>query len=422
MKKDNFRWLLMITVALIALATSANMLAFAPLLGDISKDLGISIPVAQASFLGIFVFVVAISTLLSGGLADKFGTMPVLILAISTAVVSNFLFLVIGNNVAAITVLRVLQGYGAGAVFALIPSVSAAWFTEKEKGFTVGLGMTGVNGGMMLGVALSPIINQTTGNWRVTMTRFGFIDIVVLLIAIYVVTQFKKHTPINHLVKSKNDESKNVNMKSVLSNPTTWFGIIMCMLISWLLNALNDLTPQYFALENPIGVGFGAVVAGKLMLIVQIGTVVGSLVVGIVIDKIFKGNTKPVLLIGFVITAICVYSILSPAVYNTSGLLNIVLFIAGTFVAFLNPSAATLATQIYPEHVIGRAVGLWLGIGAFGGSLGVFVGAFALHSTGTYNLTITLFVVAAFVGLVLSRMIKTKNVSEINNASNLNSI
>ena len=240
------------------------------------------------------------------------------------------------------------------------------------------------------------------------MTRFGFIDLVILLIFIYVVTQFKKHTPINHLVQSNNDESANVNMKSVLSDPITWFGIIMCMLISLLLNALNDLTPQYFALQALIGVGFGPTFAGKLMLLVQIGTVVGSLLVGIVIDKIFKGNTKPILLLGFVITAICVYSILLPAVYNNSGLLNIVLFVAGTFVEFLNQSSARLATQVYPEHVTGRVVGLWLGIGAFGASLGVFVSAFALHSTGTYNLTITLFAVAAFVRLFLSRMIKIK--------------
>lgn len=414
MKKDNFRWMLMIGVALVALATSANTLAFAPMLGDIAKDLGISIPAAQASMLGIFVFVVAISTLISGPLADRFGVMPVLMLAIIGAVIPNLCYPMVGNNLSVIVFFRVLQGYGAGAVFSLIPIVSGAWFSEKEKGLTVGLGMTGVNGGMMIGIAGAPIINEVTRNWRSTMTMFGYMNLVLLIYVIFLLTQFNKHTPMNHHIhdKTKNSGSE---IKTALSNSSTWIGIIMCMFISWLLNALNDLTPQYFALESPMGVGFGAVVAGKLMLLVQLGTVIGSILVGIIIDKVFKGNAKPALVIGFGITAILVLSILSPMVYGNLPLLMIVLFLAGTFVAFLNPAASIIVAQNYSEHIVGRIAGLWLGIGAFGGSLGVFVGALALHSTGTYTLTIILFAVAAFIGIILSRIIKTKNVSEISN-------
>lgn len=412
MKKDNFKWFLMIAVTLVAAATSTNMLAFAPLLGIIAKDLGISIPVAQASFLGIFVFVVAISTLISGTLADRFGSMPIMILAVLATVLPSILFSVVGNNLSILVVFRVLQGFAAGAVFSLIPLVAAAWFSEEEKGLAIGIGMAGVNGGMMIGVAVAPIINQITSNWRLTMSWLGYIDFIVLLYVILLTAQYKKHTPLNHTTHAHNNKDSNEDIKSVFTNPTTWLGIIMCMFISWLLNALNDLTPQYFALAAPMGVGFVPVVAGKLMLLVQVGTVIGSLVGGVIMDKVFKGNTKPVLLIGFIFTAVFVYSILFPAVYNNSPLLMIFLLLAGTFIAFLNPAAATFVAQVYPEHIVGRVVGLWLGIGAFGGSIGIFIGALALHKTGTYRLTITLFAVAATIGLILSRVIGAKKVNE----------
>ncbi|MBV7276429.1 MFS transporter [Clostridium sp. PL3] len=408
MKKDNFRWLLIIAVVVVATATTTNMMAFAPILGDIAKDLGISIPVAQASFLGIFVFVVAISTLVSGTLADRFGVMAVMILALVVTTIPSILFSVAGKNLSILMAFRVAQGFGAGAIFAAIPLVAAAWFSEEEKGFAVGVGMTGVNGGMMIGVAVAPIINQITANWRTTMSWIGYVDFVVLLYVIFLTVQYKKHTPLNHTIHTQNGEASNSAIKEALTNPRTWVGIIMCMLISWLLNALNDLTPQYFALPIPMGVGFGSVVAGRLMLLVQVGTVVGSLLSGIVIDKVFKGNTKPVLIIGFVCTAACVYPILFSVVYNNLTVLMILLFLAGTFVAFLNPAASTFVAQVYPEHVVGRVVGLWLGIGAFGGSLGVFVGALALHKTGNYHLTITLFAIVAMIALILSRIIGLK--------------
>ncbi len=268
--------------------------------------------------------------------------------------------------------------------------------------------MTGVNGGMMIGVAVAPVINQITANWRTTMAWMGYVDFIILLYVIFLTVQYKKHTPLNHTIHTQNSEASSSAIREALTNPRTWIGIIMCMLISWLLNALNDLTPQYFALPVPMGVGFGPVVAGRLMLLVQVGTVVGSLLSGIVIDKVFKGKTKPVLLIGFLCTAACVYPILFPSIYNNLTVLMILLFLAGTFVAFLNPAASTFVAQVYPEHVVGRVVGLWLGIGAFGGSLGVFVGALALHKTGNYHLTITLFAIVAVIALILSRIIGLK--------------
>ncbi|MBP1627449.1 MAG: rane protein, major facilitator superfamily [Holophagaceae bacterium] len=404
MKNNFFKWLVLLSVGLVAGANGGNTLAFAPILGDVAHDLGIGIPLAQGSFLGIFLFVVAISIVVGGILADRLGVTRTMIIASLAGIVPNLLFPLLGHIFGAVVVLRIFQGFGAGCVFALIPLIAAHWFAPEEKGRVVGIGMTMLNAGMMVGIVGAPMVYQKVGNWRSTMMWMGLVEVLFLLFALYVAANYKQNEPVHTTSSHGKEASGWQTMKSALHNPTTYIGIIMCIFISWLLNALNDLTPQYFALNAPIGVGFGRMKAGQLMLAVQVGTILGGLIGGFVLDKVFKGNPKPVLLLGFLVTAAAVYSILFPSVYN-SFLLIPILGLAGVTVAFLNPAAAVFVAQTYPEKIVGKVVGIWLGIGAFGGGMGIISSAICLHATGTYVLTIRLFAAVAILGLILSQVL-----------------
>lgn len=98
--------------------------------------------------------------------------------------------------------------------------------------------------------------------------------------------------------------------------------------------------------------------------------------------------------------------ILFPWIYRNPPILIVSLFIAGLAVAFLNPAAAVYTTLAYPQGIVGRVAGLWLGIGAFGGALGIFTSAYVLQKTGTYQLSILVFAIAAVMGAVLSQTLK----------------
>ena len=383
------------------------MIAFAPILGDVAHELGISLPVAQSSLLGVFTFVVAISALTFGALADRFGIVPVLLFGGVLSFAPNLLFPLVGSHLGLVVVLRIAQGFGAGTAFTLIPLCAHNWFLEREKGRVAGIGMTMINAGFMLGVCLSPIVNQHTGAWRITMGWFGIVEVFLFLYVVFVAWAYKQHAPARALPShSVIEESGRSEMKAALLSPAMYIGIVMCMSISWLLNVLNVLTPQYFALAAPVGVGFGPITAGKLMLVVQAGTVLGGLVAGFVMDKVFKGNPKPVWLAGFLLTPVTVYGILFPWVYRNPPILIASLFIAGLAVAFLNPAAAVYTTLAYPQGIVGRVAGIWLGIGAFGGALGIFTSAFVLQETGTYQLSILVFAITAVMGGVLSQTLK----------------
>lgn len=401
---------MLVAVGIVAGSTGANLLAFTPILGNIAHDLNVSVPVAQSSFLGIFLFLVALSTLASGALADRYGMMRMLVVAHVAGTLPNLLYPFVGHMFAWVVVLRIVQGFAAGAVFALIPLCAVHWFNEDEKGRVVGIGMTMLNAGMMAGVVGSPILYQAMGNWRATMGSIGIIDAVLFIYVLYIVISHKAYEPSRSPINAGGKKEIGwENLKEALHHPTTYIGVVMCLLISWHLNALNDLTPQYFAIDPPIGVGFGSVTAGKIMFVVQIGTVLGGVIGGFLLDKVFKGNSKPVLLIGFLLDSAAVFCIRFPAVYDNIVILIMIMFIAGLTVAFLNPAAAAFIAKAYPEGIVGRIVGLWLGIGAFGGALGIFASAYALHLTGTFRTTIMLFSCVGILGIVLSRLLR-KNI------------
>jgi hypothetical protein len=54
-------------------------------------------------------------------------------------------------------------------------------------------------------------------------------------------------------------------------------------------------------------------------------------------------------------------------------------------------------------------VGLWMGIGLFGGSVGVIAGSVALHHTGNYLASIFLVGGVAFAGLLVSFFLRPPN-------------
>jgi MFS family permease len=412
LKNRYYKWLVLLAVGIVSGTTGANSLAITPILGNMANDLGISVPAAQSSFLGIFLFLVAIACLLSGALADRYGMMTMLVVAHVSGTIPNLLYPFVGQFFGWVVVLRVVQGFAAGAVFALIPLCAAHWFDEDEKGRVVGIGMTMLNAGMMAGIVGSPYLLQAVGNWRATMGWIGVVEIFLFVYVLYIVLGYKAHEPVRPALKADLENGAGwQSLKGALHNPTTYIGVFICLLISWHLNTLNDLTPQYFAIDPPIGVGFGAITAGQIMFAVQIGVVLGGVGGGFLLDKVFKGNPKPVLLIGFLLDSLAIYCILFPAVYGNMVVLMTVMFVAGFTVAFLNPAAAAFIAQAYPERIVGRIVGLWLGIGAFGGGLGIFASAYALHLTGTFKLTIMLFAIVGLLGIVLSQLLR-KNIPQ----------
>ena len=116
---------------------------------------------------------------------------------------------------------------------------------------------------------------------------------------------------------------------------------------------------------------------------VMIAGIVGPVIGGILLqDKVFKGNSKPVMLIGFVLCAIFIYLTVVPAVYMNMTFLAVCLVLAGTGIQFTYALISVYVSRTYPVTIVAKVIGLWMGIGMLGGAFGVALGGVTIDRFG----------------------------------------
>ena len=89
----------------------------------------------------------------------------------------------------------------------------------------------------------------------------------------------------------------------------------MFFFTAWAMQCMYSLTGAYLAAGKPLGAGYGGVTAGQLMLgVTLLAGVTGPIISGFLLDKTFRGNAKPVMLIGYFLMCVFVYALISGAV------------------------------------------------------------------------------------------------------------
>jgi hypothetical protein len=175
-------------------------------------------------------------------------------------------------------------------------------------------------------------------------------------------------------------------------------GILALSCGVWTQQTFNSLTPGYLAVLPPMGLGVGALVAGKLMNTVLGAGVIASVVGGVLVDKVFSGQVRPVVLTGFVLFAICPILLMIPQICNQRFALILCLMLTGTATPFINPVLLAFAAKTFPPSVVGRVIGSWMGVALFSGAAGVMMGSAELSSTGTYRSSMQIISAIAVLG------------------------
>ena len=131
------------------------------------------------------------------------------------------------------------------------------------------------------------------------------------------------------------------------------------------------------------------------------GGVAGPILCGQLLDRVFKGNAKAVFLIGFAMMCVFVYAISLPAVIHNLAVLETVLILAGFGVQFVMPTIYYFVAKVYPPQLVGKMSGIWIGVGTFGGVLGLYIAGVTVKSQSSYHTTLMLQAVAALIGFLL---------------------
>ncbi|MHB9863743.1 MFS transporter [Streptomyces sp. YIM S03343] len=411
----SFRWFVLATLLIVTSTTALALISPAPLTGEIIKTSGgLSAGEVTWMTMGTFNLFVAIAALTGGYLVDKLGFIKIYIAGVLLILTGWLLMPVIGGDYWGMVFIRLLQGLGTGPIMASSASVAANYFPRKERGIVTGVQGAAMSFGIAMGLAFVPQLFDSSHDWQIALRNLWPVAVVALIMSLVVAFgPAASPTADEGPVSAEEQAELKGALKGALANPLTWVAVACIVLLSWVYQAFNDLTPGFLALKAPVGLGKGPH-GSDLLVWAQGANVIGSLVCVLVTEKVFRGRVRPGIMMGFLFGALGGAGLLLPAVRHSDGLLIMVLVVAAFFFAWINPNALAYIAKTYPGKITGKLGGLAMGIGIFGGTAGVAAGASALHNTGRYTLSIiimcTVSVAGGLVALALRQSKKTEQV------------
>jgi MFS family permease len=134
------------------------------------------------------------------------------------------------------------------------------------------------------------------------------------------------------------------------------------------------------------------------MSVLVVAFIIGSLASSLVAEKILLGNYSRAISVAFILTAAFCSSVMFPGVSSNRLALTVCLFFAGFFMGMPNPLNMSFIANYYPEHITGSVGGFTMGIGIFGGTVGIAAGSAALQITRMYDVSIIIVAIVAVIG------------------------
>lgn len=399
----SFRWWVLLTIAVSSACSGMVIMSFAPLIGDIAKDFNVDLGTASFGLLGITTFVSAVSISLLGIAIDKVGIFSIIILSQLLILVSNAAIPFVGHNYDVLVFIRVIQGLGAAGLTVAITPALALWFPRHEMGRAMGFQSIGIPVGIMLGLNAAPVLSELVGGWRWGIGLLSLVPLLALITTVPVAAMSIRHRP---TVSSAERREEAVPASAFLRMPAFWVGLVTLGLCGWVGIPFNSLSPGFLAVSPPVGAGYGPQGAGNLMLFFTLAGVVGPPLGGFLIDKAFGGRSRPLIMVGWILSAVFYTAILLPAVHDQRFVLMAVLLVAGLANPFINVTLMSYAAKSFSAHVVGRVCGLWLSLASLTASAGVLMCSLALSTTGSYTIPILIIGGSSVIGLLLAPFLK----------------
>lgn len=409
-KYPGFRWFVAITYVFVIISSALALISITPLMGDVAKTIGLDVGVTAGIVMSTFNLLVALGAIAGGPIIDRFGVVRVWFGCLSLLIIGALLTPVLGHTGTGMTVIRVIQGAGTGPIMGCAAALAAQWFPIKERGILTGMQGVAMGAGVAIGTTLGPALTNATGNWQTGLAWETVVTIVAFIMAIVVAVG-----PKPPVIESDSSDSENLatiakEVKTAMLQPATLGALICAFGLAWIFQAFNDLTPSFLAIAPPVGLGKGTLLAGQIFSIVSIAFMVGSISAGFITDRLFKGSIRTTVLVGFIVSAITVYGLKLFGIVSVQTILMIDLIICGFFMSQIQPQVNAFIAVHYPEHIVGKVGGTIYGLSVFGGVAGATAGAYAIHATGHYMMSMNIIVVVCVIGLIGTILLKPPKV------------
>jgi len=398
-----YRWFILFVLLFVTVSQGVVLIWPAPLMEQISRHYGVDLGATTGALMVAFTVFVTLGAVVGGASCDRFGWVPTLIVSVAVLAASTLLVPALGRSFGTLVLARILEGAAAGPIMASVGAVSVQWFSHDERGIVMGVQGMGVSLGIALGFVFVPMAFVRTGSFLAAASWMSSFPLVGVVLMLAVAVGRKPPVAATQNVGEPVNSAHDFKVASRL--PVFYIGILCVFLLSWVMQAFNDLTPVYLSAPSPLGAGHGVVLAGKFMGLVQVSFMIGSVASGFLLIKVFRGKNKLVVALGFLGAALFAVSVRSPLVASNLRVLPVCLFFEGFFQGMVVPTSLAFIAMNFPSHIAGKVTGIWMGVGIFGGTAGVVVGATLLHNTGLYQASILTVAIVAVAGLLISTML-----------------
>jgi len=301
----------------------------------------------------------ALMTLLAGWASDKFGSRKIIVIAVFMISLFSLLTGMIGSFMA-ILAIRFILGLGDGG----LPTGSGVAITEifkkdvRARAKSMLLAAQLIGG--VLALYLAGLIADTWG-WRTMFYIIGGVGLIVTLLL------FKFYNP-PKLIKQQVAETSNGRpMKELYKSSFLWMLVVMYFCSSTVHWGFSSWLPSY--LEQTRNLNLREV--GSLAMIPQACGLIAAIITGFLIDKGLAGKEKIVVLIGAIVSGLCLYMM-----FNAS---SIQLAISFQSIFSIGDSAISMAILAIPlKYVSQKIIGSFLGMMYFASGMAGFIAPTAM--------------------------------------------
>jgi MFS family permease len=398
---SKFRWFVLVAIVLVTASTSSILISPAPLIPTIFTSMNWNPGVATAAAMLTFQITLGVAALLSGILIDKIGPIKSWLVGEIIIIIGCALEPVLSYSVGGFVFCRILNGIGTAPVMGSIASVCAERFPAKERTYAAAAQGLGVSTGIAIGLVFSPwMLNNAGGNWHMALAYDALLPVLGIVLALVVLFGPKQEALEEHIVADANIANRSADIKKAITYSTFWILALMAFVDSWAQQAYQDIAPGFYAAAAPLGLGFDPLTAGSLLSLASFAMMAGTVVSPFLTEKVFKGNPKPTVFIGLLISAISVMGVRFMT-HDSGSLLVIVPCCILFFSSFVNPTVYGYLAKNYPAHITGKLGGFVMGLGVFGAAIGVALGSILLGTFNSYLPNMDVLTGLMFVGALI---------------------
>jgi MFS family permease len=365
-----------------------------------AHELGFSAATTSAAY-SISFFCEGIFSLVSGGLADRFG--PRIVLSISSILVLTGYCLVplVHSPWQLFLFYGIILGVGMGAMFVPLISMTARWFNARRNLMT-GLVASGAGAGMLFIPPYAAHLIDDYG-WRNTFVIMGISIFVVVLIA----AQFLKRDPQaigtvpygeSRNALSGDSKSQGYAFEAALRTPQFW---ILFVMVFWF--GIFAMSYNVHIVPDAINSGMRPTSAANIIALSGATLIMSRILLGSLADR--SGN-KPILILCFVIAAAAFGFI---AFVHTQWAFFLLAALIGISQGGVGTSQSPLVASLFGLRSHGMILGC-LGLGnTAGAALGPLLTGYIFDYTGSYHWAFLMCAAVSLAALVLAFFVRPEH-------------